>query len=74
MIKENKENLRLRSLLRLKALGFKGNMLKWIESFLHQRRQGVTINGVKSDWGIKCHKWSPERFCIRTDTVYIVCE
>ena len=37
--------------VRLKALGFKGNMLKWIESFLHQRRQRVTINGVKSDWG-----------------------
>ena len=37
--------------VRLKALGFKGNMLKWIESFLHQRRQNVTINGVKSDWG-----------------------
>ena len=28
--------------VRLKALGFKGNMLKWIESFLHQRRQRVT--------------------------------
>ena len=28
--------------VRLKALGFKGNMLKWIESFLHQRRQKVT--------------------------------
>ena len=26
-------------------------LLKWIESFLHQRRQRVTINGVKSDWG-----------------------
>ena len=37
--------------VRLKALGFKGNMLKWIESFLYQRRQRVTINGVKSDWG-----------------------
>ena len=37
--------------VRLKALGFKGNMLKWIESFLHQIRQRVTLNGVKSDWG-----------------------
>ena len=26
-------------------------MLQWIGSFLHKKRQRVTINGVKSDWG-----------------------
>lgn len=39
-----------RLLLKLKKIGVAGNVLKWIENFLSDRKQRVTINGAKSDW------------------------
>ena len=36
-------------LFKLKALGFKGDVIKWMRSYLSGREQVVTINGVKSD-------------------------
>ena len=39
-----------RLLLKLKAYGINGSMLKWFCSFLTTRRQRVVINGCSSDW------------------------
>jgi len=39
-----------RLLLKLKRLGISGNFLKWIESFLSERKQCVHVNGKFSDW------------------------
>ena len=39
-----------RLLKKLKAHGINGNMLKWIESFLSNRKQCVVVNGTKSSW------------------------
>lgn len=39
-----------RLLVKLKSLGIDGPCLNWIESFLSQRRQRVTVNGTLSDW------------------------
>ena len=41
-----------RLLKKVAAYGIRGNLLKWIRSWLKRRRQRVTINGVKSDWGL----------------------
>ena len=38
-----------RLLIKLRAYGITGNLLKWIESFLTNRTQRVVINGVHSD-------------------------
>ena len=37
-------------LCKLKALGIKGRLVKWIESFLLGRRQRVLVDGHASDW------------------------
>ena len=34
--------------MKLSALGVKGNMLKWISSFLFDRKEVVIVDGVKS--------------------------
>ena len=39
-----------RLLLKLKNYGFEGEILKWIEDFLSNRRQRVIINGKSSEW------------------------
>ena len=39
-----------RLLLKLKAYGINGSMLRWFSSFLTTRRQRVVINGCASDW------------------------
>ena len=39
-----------RLLLKLKAYGINGSMLKWFSSFVTTRRQRVVINGCASDW------------------------
>ena len=39
-----------RLLLKLKNYGFDGNLLKWIEDFLSERRQRVIFNGKCSSW------------------------
>ena len=39
-----------RLLLRLKACGIEGKVLKWIENWLKGRRQRVVLNGLASDW------------------------
>ena len=39
-----------RLLLKLKSLGIKGDVLKWIKSFLTERRHRVTVDGELSDW------------------------
>ena len=39
-----------RLLLKLKAMGIGGRVLKWIESWLGNRRQRVVLNGKCSDW------------------------
>ena len=36
-------------LFKLKALGFKDNVIKWTRSYLPGREQMVTVNGMKSD-------------------------
>ena len=40
-----------RLLKKVEAHGNRGNLLKWIRSWLKGRKQRVTINGVKSEWG-----------------------
>ena len=37
-------------LLKLKCYGIKGKVLKWIKSFLTNRRQRVHVNGSFSEW------------------------
>ena len=39
-----------RLLLKLKKYGIEGNILKWIEDFLKERRQRVVLNGKYSSW------------------------
>ena len=39
-----------RLLMKLKAYGIDGSMLKWFSSFLTTRQQRVVINGCASDW------------------------
>ena len=39
-----------RLLLKLKSYGFEGNLLKWIEDFLSERKQRVVFNGKSSSW------------------------
>jgi len=39
-----------RLLLKLKAYGIAGKLLKWIRSFLKHRKQQVSVNGTESDW------------------------
>ncbi len=41
---------RKRLLEKLKAHGFSGNLLKWIENWLTNRRQRVVLNGCPSAW------------------------
>ena len=35
---------------KLHAYGIRGNVLNWINSFLHDRKQKVVINGEESSW------------------------
>ena len=37
---------------KLKCIGIGGNLLKWLESYLHNRRQRVVINGQASEWSL----------------------
>jgi hypothetical protein len=37
-------------LFKLKQLGIEGNLLKWLESYLSNRKQRVVINGTSSEW------------------------
>ena len=39
-----------RLLLKLEKYGIKGNVLKWIEDFLSERKQRVVLNGKYSSW------------------------
>jgi len=39
-----------RLLMKLKAYGIQDQLLKWIESFLSNRKQRVSVNGSKSSW------------------------
>ncbi len=40
----------MRLLTKLKAHGVNGNILKWIEDWLSERKQRVVINGISSAW------------------------
>ena len=40
-----------RLLYKLDKMGVRGNILLWIESFLHERVQRVKVNGSLSSWG-----------------------
>ena len=40
----------VRLLKNIEAFGIKGNVLKWIESFLSNRRQRVRVDGSLSEW------------------------
>ena len=35
---------------KLHAYGIRGNVLNWINNFLHDRKQNVVINGEESTW------------------------
>ena len=35
---------------KLKGYGISGNLLLWIEDFLHERKQRVVLNGQSSSW------------------------
>ena len=35
---------------KLKGYGISGNLLLWIEDFLHERKQSVVLNGQSSSW------------------------
>ena len=39
-----------RLLLKMKSLGITGNILKWVESWLTNRKQRTVLNGVFSSW------------------------
>ncbi len=44
----------MRLLTKLKAHDVTGNIPKWIEDWLSERKQGVVINGISSGWrGVK---------------------
>ncbi len=44
----------MRLLTKLKAHGVTGNIHKWIEDWLSERKQRVVINGISSGWrGVK---------------------
>lgn len=49
-----------RLLTKLAAMGIEGNLLKWIEAFLSNRRQRVLINGVPSSLETCC-EWCTAR-------------
>ena len=34
---------------KLHSIGIRGSVLKWIKSYLHNRRQRVIVNGIPSD-------------------------
>lgn len=35
---------------KFKGYGIRGNLLLWIEDFLHERKQRVVLNGQSSSW------------------------
>ena len=37
--------------VKMEAFGITGKILRWVKSFLHNRRQKVCIEGVESKWG-----------------------
>ena len=39
-----------RLILKLKSYGITGDVLLWIEAFLHERKQRVVVNGSSSEW------------------------
>ena len=39
-----------RLFLKLEAMGIRGDVLKWIKSFLRERTQCVNVDGVRSSW------------------------
>ena len=39
-----------RLMTKLKGYGIRGNILRWIEDFLKNRKQRVQVNGLSSDW------------------------
>ena len=39
-----------RLISKLKSIGINGKIVKWIESWLTERKQRVVINGSHSDW------------------------
>ena len=39
-----------RLVLKLKSYGITGDVLLWIEAFLHERKQRVVVNGESSEW------------------------
>lgn len=39
-----------RLVLKLKALGIGGNLLRWIDNWLSNRKQRVVLNGINSEW------------------------
>ena len=42
----------IRLLQKLKAYGVEGDLLNWIQHFLMERKQRVSVNGILSDWVI----------------------
>ena len=38
-------------LYKLDKIGIRGKILQWFKSYLHNRKQHVVINGIKSDIG-----------------------
>ena len=61
-----------RLLAKLNAYGIRGNLLKWIESFLGERRQRVVIGEAKSSWKpVKTSDiWDTSRPRIRTSAIH----
>ena len=43
---------------KLMSLGITGSTLKWVEAFLSNRGQRVTINGTDSEWA-HVYEWNP---------------
>ena len=39
-----------RLILKSERLGITGNLLRWIKTFLSERKQTVVLNGISSDW------------------------
>ena len=37
-------------IFKLKSYGIEGKLLKWLESYLINRKQRVIIDGISSDW------------------------
>ena len=48
-----------RLLAKMKGLGITGNILKWTESWLFNRKQRVVLNGSSSDW-VDVHSGVPQ--------------